>query len=59
MQRYKCSNCKGVFCGWSVKYKLKFKCPVCGGELREIPFDNKKYRKAIRGHKRISVSLAK
>ncbi|MBA7532365.1 hypothetical protein ES705_24591 [subsurface metagenome] len=56
MQSYKCSNCKDVFCGWAVRYKLKYKCPNCGGELRAVPFNNKKYRKAI---KRNSVSLAK
>jgi hypothetical protein len=59
MQRYKCSNCRKVFCGWAVKYELKYKCPVCGGKLREIPSNNKKYQKAVRDHKRISVSLAK
>jgi len=41
MQRYKCSNCNKVFCGWAVKYKLKYKCPVCGGELRVIPSNKK------------------
>ncbi|MBA7531075.1 hypothetical protein ES705_23286 [subsurface metagenome] len=50
MQRYKCSNCKGVFCGWSVRYKLKFKCPVCGGELRETS-NNKESRKVEGYHK--------
>ncbi|GAI67719.1 unnamed protein product [marine sediment metagenome] len=51
MQRYKCSNCQGVFCGWSVIYKLKYKCPVCGGELKEIPSNNetgnKKFQKNL------------
>jgi len=44
MQRYLCAKCQGVFCGWAVIYRLKYKCPVCGGELREVS-DNKKYRK--------------
>ncbi|RXG65637.1 hypothetical protein ES695_06885 [Candidatus Atribacteria bacterium 1244-E10-H5-B2] len=44
MQRYKCPKCQGVFCGWSIKYKYNYRCPVCGGELRQIP-DNKESRK--------------
>jgi len=40
--KYKCSNCHRVFCGWAVKYKHKNKCPNCGGELREVYSDNKK-----------------
>ena len=44
MSRYLCPKCQKVFCGWSVKYKLKYKCPNCGGELREVS-NNKKYRK--------------
>ncbi|MBA7528246.1 hypothetical protein ES705_20429 [subsurface metagenome] len=36
MQRYKCLKCHRVSCGWAVRYKLKYKCPVCGGELRQI-----------------------
>ena len=59
MPIYKCSNCKGVVCGWAVKYKLRYKCSVCGGELREISSNNKEYRKAIRDNKRNSVSSAK
>lgn len=51
MPEYLCPECKGVFCGWSVKYKLKYLCPVCGGELREIPSnnkaDNKKFRRDL------------
>ncbi|GAH19506.1 unnamed protein product [marine sediment metagenome] len=49
MQRYKCSNCNKVFCGWAVKYKLKYKCPVCGGELRVIP-SNKKNTGKVEGY---------
>ncbi|MQY75791.1 MAG: hypothetical protein GH148_09780 [Clostridia bacterium] len=48
MQRYKCSKCQKVFCGWAVKYKHKNKCPDCGGELRQIS-NNKKYRKYRKG----------
>ncbi|MBA7532852.1 hypothetical protein ES705_25082 [subsurface metagenome] len=59
MPAYKCLNCHRVSYGWAVRYKLKYKCSICGGELREIPFNNKKHRKAIRGHKRNSVSSAK
>ncbi|MBA7568102.1 hypothetical protein ES708_09823 [subsurface metagenome] len=59
MPAYKCLNCRQVVCGWAVKYKLRYKCSDCGGELREIPFNNKKYRKAVRDHKRNSVSLVK
>jgi len=44
MPRYLCPKCQKFFCGWSVKYKLKNKCPNCGGELREVS-NNKKYRK--------------
>lgn len=59
MPEYLCSKCKGVFCGWAIRYKYKNKCPVCDSELREIPFNNKKLQKVIRDHKRNSVSLAK
>ena len=61
MQRYKCPKCQGIFCGWSVIYKLKCKCPVCGGKLKKIDPGNKKqkkYRKAVRDHKRVSAFLA-
>ncbi|MBA7484686.1 hypothetical protein ES707_20216 [subsurface metagenome] len=51
MSRYKCSNCQKVFCGWAVRYKLKYKCPVCGSELEEIypnnKADNKKFRRDL------------
>ncbi|GAI69329.1 unnamed protein product [marine sediment metagenome] len=50
MQRYLCPKCNEIFCGWSVKYKLKYKCPVCGGELRQIN-DNKESRKVEGYHK--------
>ncbi|GAI71954.1 unnamed protein product [marine sediment metagenome] len=50
MQRYKCSNCQGVFCGWAVRYKLKYKCPVCGSELKkEVYPDNRKLQKNLIG----------
>jgi len=49
MLKYECPNCHRVFCGWAVKYKLKYKCPVCGGELEEVysnnKADNKKFRR--------------
>lgn len=47
MFKYECSNCHKISCGWSVRYKLKYKCPVCGGELRQIS-DNKESRKVKR-----------
>ncbi len=51
MSRYKCLNCRKVFCGWAVRYKLKYKCPVCGGKLEEIysnnKADNKKFRRDL------------
>ncbi|GAH19500.1 unnamed protein product [marine sediment metagenome] len=52
MQRYKCSNCNKVFCGWAVRYKLKYKCPVCGGELKKEVYPdnetgNKKFQKNL------------
>ncbi len=58
MQRYKCSNCQDIFCGWSVKYKLKYLCPNCGGKLKKIDPGNKKYRKVKGDHKRVSAFLA-
>jgi rRNA maturation endonuclease Nob1 len=60
MQKYKCSDCQGVFCGWAIIiYKYKNKCPVCGGELREIS-NNKESRKVERYHKEDSEdSLSK
>jgi len=42
MQVYQCSNCQGIFCGWSIKYKYKYKCPNCGGDLQEVYSDSKK-----------------
>jgi rRNA maturation endonuclease Nob1 len=45
MPRYECPECNKVFCGWVMKYKYKNKCPVCGGELREVYDDNKKFRR--------------
>jgi len=51
MPKYLCPKCKGVFCGWSVKYKYKEKCPNCGGELREVYPDNKDSRKVEGSHK--------
>ncbi|MBA7667488.1 hypothetical protein ES703_75577 [subsurface metagenome] len=59
MPAYKCLNCHQIAFGWAMKYKYKNKCPDCGGELREIPFNNKKLQKVIRDHKRNSVSSAK
>ena len=45
MQIYKCPKCQGIFCGWSVKYKLKYKCPNCGGKLKKVDPGNKEYKK--------------
>ena len=50
MPRYECPKCNKVFCGWCMKYKYKNKCPVCGGELRQISNDRKS-RKAEGYHK--------
>ena len=44
MPKFKCSECHKVFYGWAIKYKLKYKCPDCGGEIRQIA-NTKKYRK--------------
>ncbi|MBA7560503.1 hypothetical protein ES695_03535 [Candidatus Atribacteria bacterium 1244-E10-H5-B2] len=58
MQKYKCSDCQGVFCGWAIiVYKYKNKCPVCGGELREIS-NNKESRK-VEGYHKKAVFLNK
>ncbi|RXG62572.1 hypothetical protein ES695_21460 [Candidatus Atribacteria bacterium 1244-E10-H5-B2] len=45
MRRYKCSKCHRVLCGWAVRYKLKYKCPDCGGELEEVYDDNWEFRR--------------
>jgi len=59
MPRYECPKCNKVFCGWVMKYKYKEKCPVCGGELREIS-NNKESRKEAGYHKEDSEdSLSK
>ena len=50
MPRYECLECNKVFCGWSVKYKLKYKCPNCGSELKEVFSDNsnnQNFRKSL------------
>ena len=51
MPEYLCPGCKGVFCGWAMRYKYKNKCPVCGGELEEVysnnKADNKKFRRSL------------
>ncbi|MBA7561482.1 hypothetical protein ES695_10960 [Candidatus Atribacteria bacterium 1244-E10-H5-B2] len=44
MPEYLCPKCRGVFCGWVMRYRYKQKCPVCGSELQEVS-NNKKYRK--------------
>ena len=51
MPKYECPKCKGVFCGWVMRYKYKGICPVCGGELREVYPDNKESRKVEGSHK--------
>jgi transcription initiation factor IIE alpha subunit len=51
MPKYLCPKCKGVFCGWVMKYKYKEKCPVCDSELREVYPDNKESRKVEGSHK--------
>ena len=48
MPKYLCPKCKGVFCGWVMRYKYKGICPVCGGELREVYPDNKTDNKKFR-----------
>ncbi|GAI73357.1 unnamed protein product [marine sediment metagenome] len=59
MQRYLCPKCNEIFCGWSIKYKYKGRCPVCGGELRKIS-DNKESRKVEGYHKEDpEISLSK
>ncbi|MBA7500859.1 hypothetical protein ES704_03633 [subsurface metagenome] len=51
MPKYLCPKCKGVFCGWVMRYRYKYKCPVCGSELEEIypdnKADNKKFRRSL------------
>ncbi len=47
MPEYLCLKCKGVFCGWSVKYKYKGRCPKCGSELQEVYPDNQKFQKNL------------
>ncbi|MBA7561280.1 hypothetical protein ES695_07220 [Candidatus Atribacteria bacterium 1244-E10-H5-B2] len=51
MPEYLCPGCKGVFCGWVMRYRYKNKCPVCGGELQEThsnnKADNKKFRRDL------------
>jgi len=56
MSKYECLNCHKVFCGWSVKWKYKFKCPNCGGELREASNKEKsqKSRRYPKGGSEIS-----
>ncbi|MBA7541780.1 hypothetical protein ES705_34096 [subsurface metagenome] len=55
MPKYLCPGCKGIFCGWSVKYKYKNKCPVCGGELEEAYSNNKADKKKFRRDLTIKV----
>jgi len=45
MPKYLCPKCKGVFCGWVMRYKYKQKCPVCGSELEEVYDDNREFRR--------------
>ncbi|MBA7483361.1 hypothetical protein ES705_36432 [subsurface metagenome] len=48
MPEYKCLNCKGIFCGWVMKYRYKNKCPDCGNELEEVYSNNKTGDKRLR-----------
>jgi len=48
MPRYLCPNCKGVFCGWSVKYKHEGRCPECGSELQEVNSNNQTDKQKFR-----------
>ncbi len=48
MPEYRCLNCKGIFCGWSVKYKYEGRCPECGSELQETHSNNKADKKKFR-----------
>ena len=45
MPKYLCPKCKGVFCGWVMKYKYKEKCPDCGSDLQEVYDDNRESRR--------------
>jgi hypothetical protein len=50
MPRYECPECNKVFCGWAVEYKYKNKCPLCGGELKEVfsnNSNNQDFRKSL------------
>jgi len=48
MPEYLCPKCKGVFCGWVMKYKYKNKCPDCGSELEKVYSNNKTGNKRFR-----------
>lgn len=37
--KYRCKSCNRVFYGWDSSDQ----CPNCGGKLREVNSDNKKY----------------
>jgi rRNA maturation endonuclease Nob1 len=59
MPRYLCPKCNEIFYGWSIKYKYESRCPICGGELRQIN-DNKESRKVEGYHKEDpEISLSK
>ena len=47
MPEYLCPDCKGVFCGWVMKYRYKNKCPDCGSELEEVYSNNKTGNKKL------------
>jgi len=50
MTKWECLECHKIFCGWAIKYKYKYKCPLCGGKLREVS-NNKESRKVEAYHK--------
>jgi hypothetical protein len=48
MSKYLCPKCKGIFCGWVMKYRYKNKCPDCGSELQEVYSNNQTKNKKFR-----------
>lgn len=47
MPKYECPKCNKVFCGWSVKYKYKNKCPNCGSDLRKVNSNSQRSRRGL------------
>ncbi|MBA7519442.1 hypothetical protein ES705_11520 [subsurface metagenome] len=48
MPEYLCPKCRGVFCGWVMRYRYKQKCPDCGSELQEVYSNNQTKKKKFR-----------